>query len=324
MTPRWTPRSSGSAGISSGKSRHWAWSGRLQSIQFAAPTRRSYICTCCSAVAEILVAGSAEHVPCPAIDGIGPRVCDRTFQLRPDRRSPPAQRADQAADHRGLLVAASREPGGADADGRARSPSERAIPCARSSSAFPISASFASLRRTTRLAQAAALAPPRNLDGDRQTRIKSQVETRAGTCERGVALWRVLHVQRRRGRGARARASISAASGPSSAWKSCTGPSCRPCLRGSATTSLIALEAITDHRKLGAHARAARLVLRRRPARFGSMPSIACCRRRRRGLTLRETGMAMVIGEAAGSTDRPGPGPARIDGRRLRSLRTGS
>jgi len=42
------------------------------------------------------------------------------------------------------------------------------------------------------LAQAAALAPPRNIDGDRETRIKSQVETRAGTCERGVALWRVL------------------------------------------------------------------------------------------------------------------------------------
>ena len=42
------------------------------------------------------------------------------------------------------------------------------------------------------LAQAAALAPPRNIDGDRKTRIKSQVETRAGTCERGVALWRVL------------------------------------------------------------------------------------------------------------------------------------
>jgi AcrR family transcriptional regulator len=42
------------------------------------------------------------------------------------------------------------------------------------------------------LAQSAALAPPRNVDGDRQTRIKSQVETRAGTCERGVALWRVL------------------------------------------------------------------------------------------------------------------------------------
>jgi AcrR family transcriptional regulator len=44
------------------------------------------------------------------------------------------------------------------------------------------------------LAQAAALAPPRHIDGDRRTRIRSQVETRAGTCERGVALWRVLVV----------------------------------------------------------------------------------------------------------------------------------
>jgi AcrR family transcriptional regulator len=42
------------------------------------------------------------------------------------------------------------------------------------------------------LAQAAALAPARNVEGDRGTRIRSQVETRAGTCERGVALWRVL------------------------------------------------------------------------------------------------------------------------------------
>lgn len=30
------------------------------------------------------------------------------------------------------------------------------------------------------------------MDGDRATRIRSQVETRAGTCERGVALWRAL------------------------------------------------------------------------------------------------------------------------------------
>jgi AcrR family transcriptional regulator len=42
------------------------------------------------------------------------------------------------------------------------------------------------------LAQAAALAPARHLDGDRQTRLKSHVETRAGTFERGVGLWRVL------------------------------------------------------------------------------------------------------------------------------------
>jgi AcrR family transcriptional regulator len=42
------------------------------------------------------------------------------------------------------------------------------------------------------LAQALALAPARHVDADRATRIRSQVETRAFTCERGVALWRVL------------------------------------------------------------------------------------------------------------------------------------
>lgn len=42
------------------------------------------------------------------------------------------------------------------------------------------------------LAQAAALAPARAVAGDRMTRIRSQVETRAGTCERGVSLWRML------------------------------------------------------------------------------------------------------------------------------------
>jgi AcrR family transcriptional regulator len=42
------------------------------------------------------------------------------------------------------------------------------------------------------LAQAAALAPARNVDGDRHTRLQSQTATRAQTCERGIALWRVL------------------------------------------------------------------------------------------------------------------------------------
>jgi AcrR family transcriptional regulator len=43
------------------------------------------------------------------------------------------------------------------------------------------------------LVQALALAPPRHADSaDRSTRVRSQVETRAHTCERGVALWRVL------------------------------------------------------------------------------------------------------------------------------------
>jgi len=41
------------------------------------------------------------------------------------------------------------------------------------------------------LSQSAALAPARHADGDRQARIKSQVETRAGTCERGLVLWRM-------------------------------------------------------------------------------------------------------------------------------------
>jgi AcrR family transcriptional regulator len=44
------------------------------------------------------------------------------------------------------------------------------------------------------LSQAAALAPALHLDGDRATRIRSQVETRAGTCERGLLLWRMLLV----------------------------------------------------------------------------------------------------------------------------------
>jgi AcrR family transcriptional regulator len=42
------------------------------------------------------------------------------------------------------------------------------------------------------LAQAAALAPARHVDGDRATRLRSHVLTRAHTCERGIALWRVL------------------------------------------------------------------------------------------------------------------------------------
>ncbi len=38
-----------------------------------------------------------------------------------------------------------------------------------------------------------ALAIPRDVDGDRPTRIRSQVETRAHTCERWLPLWRALN-----------------------------------------------------------------------------------------------------------------------------------
>ena len=47
-------------------------------------------------------------------------------------------------------------------------------------------------RRPTTSLPRRGLAPPRDVDGDRETRLRSQVETRAHTCERGVALWRVL------------------------------------------------------------------------------------------------------------------------------------
>jgi AcrR family transcriptional regulator len=36
----------------------------------------------------------------------------------------------------------------------------------------------------------------RNVDGDRPTRIRSQVETRAQTCERWLSLWRALNANR--------------------------------------------------------------------------------------------------------------------------------
>ncbi len=42
--------------------------------------------------------------------------------------------------------------------------------------------------------QANALAVIRDRDGDRQARLRSQVETRGDTCERWLRLWRVLNV----------------------------------------------------------------------------------------------------------------------------------
>jgi AcrR family transcriptional regulator len=41
-------------------------------------------------------------------------------------------------------------------------------------------------------AQGMAQAVARNVDGDRRTRLKSQVETRAAVCERWLPLWRAL------------------------------------------------------------------------------------------------------------------------------------
>ena len=44
------------------------------------------------------------------------------------------------------------------------------------------------------MAQVAALAPARDGDGDRPTRIRTQVETRGQSCERWLPLWRSLVV----------------------------------------------------------------------------------------------------------------------------------
>src|SRR5215510_10235076 len=46
--------------------------------------------------------------------------------------------------------------------------------------------------------QRSTQAVARHVDGDRQTRLKSQVETRAQTCEEWLPLWRaLLHYQRK-------------------------------------------------------------------------------------------------------------------------------
>lgn len=44
------------------------------------------------------------------------------------------------------------------------------------------------------LVQVAALAPIRDSDGDRRTRIRAQVDTRARSCERWLPLWRSIVV----------------------------------------------------------------------------------------------------------------------------------
>ena len=47
-------------------------------------------------------------------------------------------------------------------------------------------------------ATAEAQAAPRGIDGDRATRIRAHVETRAQTCERWLPLWRVVMVNQSR------------------------------------------------------------------------------------------------------------------------------
>ena len=59
------------------------------------------------------------------------------------------------------------------------------------------------------MVQVAALAPARDGDGDRQTRIRTQVETRGRSCERWLLLWRSLVVNQRDSEPLRQRVIIS-------------------------------------------------------------------------------------------------------------------
>jgi AcrR family transcriptional regulator len=77
------------------------------------------------------------------------------------------------------------------------------------------------------MVQVAALAPARDGDGDRQTRLRTHVETRGRSCERWLPLWRSLIVNQRESEELKRR--ITGARERSwSAWNSCTHPNCRP------------------------------------------------------------------------------------------------
>ena len=108
----------------------------------------------------------------------------------PHRRSPPAERAHQAGADRSrtwtccVKTRRSRR--------RPTSPSGRGCSVRSVFERFSdlLTLSFAAADYA--FAQGMAQAVARNVDGDRQTRLKSQVETRAAVCERWLPLWRAL------------------------------------------------------------------------------------------------------------------------------------
>ena len=210
-------------------------------------------------------------------------------------------------------------PCGPDADGRANCRAGRLFACARSSSAFPTSTRCASPPPTTALPRRLALAPPRHVDADRQTRLQVlQVETRAqrpasaawpcGACSLRQPS-RIRRTQARAWRGA-------PTNGRSTARARCTGPSSSTMSEQERRQLLIALEARHRHRELGAHARATWACRSKRAcdvwvhAIDRLLPPTSAEQR----LT---AGDIRVIPRGWTSY-----GPNRVDGRRLRSERT--
>jgi hypothetical protein len=100
------------------------------------------------------------------------------------------------------------------------------------------------------LAHAAALAPARNVDGDRQVRIRTHVETRAGTCERTTAVWRVFVSSAHEDADLHARIRL-ARERTVNRLKIMFRPELSSLPERESQHLLIALEAITDHESWG-------------------------------------------------------------------------
>ena len=96
------------------------------------------------------------------------------------------------------------------------------------------------------MVQVVALAPPRNADGDRQTRLRTQVETRGRSCDRWLPLWRSLIVNQGDSEELKLRVRGCATACWSSAWSSCIAKELSTSPDAERQQTLIALEALTD------------------------------------------------------------------------------
>ena len=126
------------------------------------------------------------------------------------------------------------------------------------------------------LEQAGTEPRPHDLDGDRQTRLRSHVEVRAQVCERWLPIWRALirhqyESEHLRGRVSRVYDMIV------ERLKLMYRPELESLPEAERRHLLIALEAP----RLGAACASAMACRSRLPARYGSRPSTACCRPRR-------------------------------------------
>src|SRR5262249_37163092 len=93
--------------------------------------------------------------------------------------------------------------------------------------------------------QANAQAAPRNIDADRTTRIRTQVETRASVCERWLPLWRALNANKNQSDGLQQRLR-GVRDGMWQRLEVMYRPELSTMTHGDRQHTLIALESITD------------------------------------------------------------------------------